>query len=100
MNTKLSQHMDGSVPEFLQFQSKRVAIPGILAGLTSNVTVTWDGSFGDSLYTINYALQCASSLALSLDSILSMSATGCVIVVKNVSLATTAGTLHITGIHD
>lgn len=101
MNTRLSQDMDGDASPWLQFQTKRVATGSILANLFSNITVTWDGAFPDANYTINYAIETSGTGLLGVDSIVSRTATACVIAVKNLSLlAANSGTLHITAIHD
>lgn len=99
MNTLLAQQMAGDSPPYIQFQTKRVATGNILATLLAPITVTWDSAFPDTNYTISYSIVGPAGV-LSLDSITSVTAAGCTINVKNVSLGTNSGTLHVMAIHD
>lgn len=100
MNILLHQQMDGSSANYLHLQTKRSATGNILAGITGNIAVTWDAAFADTNYTINVMIQSGSTSVFLVDCIVSMSTTGCVIAVKNISLLTSSGTLHVTAIHD
>lgn len=100
MNALIHQQMDGSANNWIQVQTKRAATGNILASLFGNITVTWDAEFPSTNYTISYGIQTSGTGLLGVDSIVSKSTTGCVIAVKNLSLATQSGTIHLTAIHD
>lgn len=99
MNALVAQMMDGNAPSHLHIQTKRVATGNILAAILAPIAITWDAAFADTNYTIGYVNEGAAGV-LSLDSIASKTTTGCTINVKNVSLSTASGTLHVTAIHD
>lgn len=92
--------MDGIAPAWIQLQTKRVSTGTILAGIIGNITVTWDAAFADDGYTISALIQSGSLGLFHIDSIVSKGTTSCVIAVKNISLLSGSGTLHVTAIHD
>lgn len=100
MNTLVHQQMDGSAAPWIQIQTKRVSTGTILAGIIGNITVTWDASFPDGNYTISAMVETGALSILQIDSIVSKGTTTCVIAVKNVSLLSNSGTIHVTAIHD
>lgn len=100
MNTLVHQQMDGSAAPWIQIQTKRVSTGTILAGIIGNITVTWDAAFADDSYTISALIQSGSLGLFQIDSIVSKGTATCVIAVKNISLLSGAGTLHVTAIHD
>lgn len=95
----VSQHADGSKSSTIQVETKRVATGNILAGLTNPITVTFDTPFPDTNFTLSCSMEGAASVFL-LDSITSKLAGGCVVGVKNISIGTNSGTLHVTAIAD
>lgn len=108
MPTLIPQTDDGSKPSHVtmpdsamrEMRTKRVSTGSILAGLIGNITVTWDTAFADANYTICPAVQTSGLSVLQIDSIVSFTASGCVIAVKNVSLLANTGTIHIIALHD
>lgn len=95
----VSQHADGSKSSTIQIETKRVATGNILAGLTSPITVTFDTAFPDTNFSLSYSMEGAAGVFL-IDSITSKLAGSCVIGVKNLSIGTNSGTLHVIAIAD
>lgn len=92
--------MEGGASGYLQIQAKRISTGSILALQTKSITVTWDALFKDANYTLSASVQTSGLSVLQVDSIVSLAADSCVLAVKNISLSSNSGTIHILAVHD
>lgn len=84
----------------LGIQTVKVPTGNVLTTVLASLTVTWPIPYPDLAYTVQATCETSGLNLIQVQGITSRTTTQVTISLKNLSLATTSGTLHLLGIKD
>ncbi|MDO7847647.1 hypothetical protein Q5H92_14860 [Hymenobacter sp. M29] len=85
---------------YLNIKTARVSTGSILTTVIAPITVTWPTPFLDTNYTVSATCLASGINLLEVQSMTSLTPSSVTFSVKNLSLSTVSGSLHVVAVHD